>query len=211
MPEGEAWRVPDLETDGNTPETILHALTHALLAELDRRGFHLQLFLGMEQPTPGYTPKTSAHRNYAVNDSRRIAVLHDLFDRYAGCTFEIVNAAELSALDIVQAARIYPNVFPGGLWWFNFRSSTYRANMQYRLEALPAPKATLVASDARCIEWAYAKTTHVKLLLAEFLWDQVTRGWLDVEAAIYTARNWLYETASTLYPPPAAAAADSGG
>ena len=114
----------------------------------------------------------------------------------------MVSAAEQSALDIVQAARIYTNVYPGGLWWFNFRPSTYRANMQYRAEALPAPRSTLVASDARCIEWCYAKVMLVKRLLAEYLWDQVSRGWLDTEAALYTARMWLHDSAQPLYPAP---------
>lgn len=174
-------------------------LRHSLFRALDAHGFHVQVFIGMVPPTPGYEPRTRAHGHYAVNDPARVAALHDLFDMYAGCTFEIVNAAQLSNLDIVQAARIYRNVFPGGLWWFNFRASNYREIMQYRLEALPATRCTLIASDARCIEWCYCKTLLVKRLLAEFLHDQMARGWIDRETALYVAREWLHDAAARLY------------
>jgi glucuronate isomerase len=113
--------------------------------------------------------------------------------------FELVSGAELAALDLVQAARIFPNVYPGGLWWFNFRVSTYRANMQFRVEALPAPRAFLVASDARCVEWLYGKVLYVKRALTDFLWDQIQRGFLDRETTLYVARQWLYYGPRALY------------
>ncbi|MHC4505553.1 MAG: hypothetical protein ACYTFI_19785, partial [Planctomycetota bacterium] len=194
-----ATDVPELRSTGNTAEQIERYLVHVLFRAMDARGFHLQIFVGMDRPTPGYEPRTKAHGHHALNDTRRIAELHDIFDMYSGCTFEIVNAAELSSLDIVQAARIYPNVYPGGLWWFSFRPSVYRANMQYRLEALPACRSTLIASDARCIEWCHVKITLVKRLLAEFLYDQIDRGWIDREVALYTARCWLHDTAQSVY------------
>ncbi|HUS93165.1 MAG TPA: glucuronate isomerase [Phycisphaerae bacterium] len=204
MPAGTA--APELRAEGNRPEDVLEHLRGALFRAMDRRGFHVQVFLGMAAPTAGYRPRTKAHGHYALNDPARIARLHDLFDRYAGCTFELVNAAPLSNLDIVQAARIHPNVVPGGLWWFNFRASTYRQTMQYRLEALPAGRCTLLASDARCIEWLCCKTLVVKRLLAEFLHEQVARGWLGRDDALFVAREWLHDAAERLYrtPPPAA-------
>ncbi len=197
MPAGTA--IPEPRDAGNAPDDVLEYLRHVLLRALDARRFHVQVFVGMVPPTPGYEPRTRSHGHHALNDPARIERLHDLFDLYAGCTFELVNAANLSNLDIVQAARIYPNVVPGGLWWFNFRPSTYRRTMQYRLEALPACRCTLLASDARCIEWLYCKTQLVKRLLAEFLSEQVHRGWLDHEAAIHTARQWLHDAAARLY------------
>jgi len=57
----------------------------------------------------------------------------------------------------------------------------------------------VIATDARCIEWAYIKTVFVKRLLAEFLCDQVRRGWLDEPAALAAARWWLHDTAEGLY------------
>ena len=191
--------VPELASRGNSPEDVEEYLHHALFRALDRHRFHVQVFVGMSPPTPGYKQRTRVHGYFALNDPCRIAAMHPLFDMYADCSFEIVNAANLSNMDVVQAARIYPNVVPGGLWWFNFRASTYQETMQYRLEALPASRCTLLASDARCIEWAYCKTWVVKQLLAEFLLDQIEHGWLDRETALYVAREWLHDAAARLY------------
>jgi len=199
--EGLVTDVPELAPTGNSPERLKHAMAHAFFRELDARRFHLQIFLGVEGPKPGYKPRTKAHRSRPVNDTSRIVAMHEIFDMYADCTFELINGAELSSLDIVQAARAYTNVYPGGLWWFTFRPSVYRANMQFRMEGLPACRSTFVATDARCIEWAYIKTMYVKRLMAEFLCGQVERGWLDEASALSTARWWLHDTGAELYAP----------
>lgn len=163
---------------------------HTLFRALETHGVVAQLFLGVE-------PTTSSLR-IALNDTQRVANLHELFERY-GCRFELVVGAELNNLDVVQAARAFPNVYVGGMWWYNFRASTYRSSMQYRLEALPASKCALIASDARCIEWCYGKILLVKRLLAEFLYDQIQRGWLDHDTALYVARNWLHDATAGMY------------
>ncbi len=196
MPAGTS--VPEPAETGNSARDVEEYLRHALLRALDERGFHVQVFIGMESPTPGYEPRTKVHRHHPVNDPQRVVRMHDLFDMYAGCTFEIFNAAEGNSMDVVNAARIYPNVYPGGLWWFAFRPSVYRANMQYRGEALPAPRCTLLATDARCIEWAYCKTLLVKELLAEFLYEKIRRGFPE-ELVMYVASYWLHDSAKHLY------------
>ena len=196
-PKGTA--IPELAASGNSEETTAEFLRHTLWRAMDRQGFHVQVFVGMMAPAPGYRARTGAQRTYSLDDPGRIAAMHDVFDLYAGCTFEMVTGAAGSNLDIVQAARIYPNVAPGGLWWFNFRPSTYRQAMQVRLEALPACRCTLLASDARCIEWLYCKALLVKRLLADFLADQIARGWLDRATALGVAREWLHDAPARLY------------
>jgi hypothetical protein len=171
-------------------EAALSQLTFEALGEA---GMFAQLFLGIERDV---SPRTSM----AVDDPRRITNLYPLFERY-GCGFELVIGAPGNNVDAGQAARIYPNVHLGGLWWYNFRASTYRQAMQVRAEAVPASKAALVASDARCIEWCYGKILLVKALLADFLHGQVRRGWLSREDALWLAREWLHDAAARRYEP----------
>jgi glucuronate isomerase len=71
--------------------------------------------------------------------------------------------------------------------------------MQYRIEALPPHKCSLVASDARCIEWCFGKVLLVKHLLVEFLEGQVKSGWIDRDEAIRVAEMWLYNGPAGLY------------
>jgi glucuronate isomerase len=186
----------DLPVRGADKSAIDAFLAHAQLRALSAHGFFAQLFLGIERDV---TTTTSM----GVDDPRRIKNLYPLFERHA-CGFELVIGAPGNNLDAVQPARIYPNVHLGGLWWYNFRSSTYRQAMQYRLEAVPARKCALVASDARCIEWCYGKILLVKRLLADFLFDQIDLGWIDRDAALWVAREWLHDAAARRYLPEAA-------
>jgi len=166
--------------------TVLHIVCEAL----EQNGLLLQLFLGVE--------RSWCNTAVPVNDPLRIVKLSGLFDRY-NVVFELVVASELNNLDVVQAAWNYPNVHVGGMWWFNFRASTYRDIMQYRLEALPAVKSSLIVSDARCIEWSYGKILMVKKLIGEFLYQQIQSGWIDYETAVQVAKGWLYDSAAARY------------
>ncbi|NHW37153.1 glucuronate isomerase [Paenibacillus aceris] len=175
---------------GSTKDEILMMLLHEIGAAAEQRGLLLQLFLGVERSWCGTaTP---------VNDPARILKLSALFEAYA-CPFELVVASELNNLDIVQAAWNFPNVHVGGHWWFNFRASTYRDSMQYRLEALPAIKSSLIVSDARCMEWSYGKIIVIKRLVGEFLWNQIEAGWINQATAVQIAEDWLYRSAAKRY------------
>lgn len=165
-------------------------LYHSMLAELDRAGIRIQVFTGM---------KRDWKHNTMQNDPQRIVRLYPVFDRYPNAQFEFVNAATGNDLDILQAARVFTNVHPGGLWWFNFRASSYASMMQQRFEALPASRSCIVASDARCIEWQYAKVLFIKTELARFLQEQIDRGWTDVDGAKRVADEWLFESARSGY------------
>jgi len=166
-------------------------LIHAIFGALSEHRMFAQLFLGI-----GPAPRTRTPM--AIDDPHRIVNLYPLFERYA-CDFELVSGAPGSNMDIAQAARIYPNVHCGGLWWYNFRSSTYRQVMQARLEAVPAGKSVLLASDGRCIEWCYTKTLLVKWLLADFLHEQVQQEWINEADALWVAREWLHDAVERRY------------
>jgi hypothetical protein len=180
---------PELPPHDNDDATIGAFVLHALAAACARDGLMLQLFLGIEHVAGNAT---------AVNQCDRITNLYGLFARH-GCAFELVTGGEVNNLDVVQACRIFPHVSAGALWWYNFRPSTYRQVMQYRFEGLPACKSSLIASDARQIEWAYGKILVVKRLMAQFLYEQVQLGWCDQDLALATARQWLHDSAAGRY------------
>lgn len=157
-----------------------------MLARLNDERVRIQVFSGMKRDRKPHT---------MLNDPQRIIRLYPLFDRYTAIDFEIINAAAGDNLDVLQAARVFPNVHPGGLWWFNFRASTYQGVFQQRFEALPTNRSTIVASDARCIEWLYGKVLLIKSLLARFLDQQMASGWTDLEGAGRAADDWLFNSA----------------
>jgi glucuronate isomerase len=167
-------------------------LLHTLCRIAEEQGLFVQFFLGIEAGWGG--------GRVPVNDPRRILRLYGLFERYR-CPFELVLGTDLNNIDAVQAAVIFPHVHVGGMWWYNFRVNTYRASFGYRLEALPPAKSPIVVSDARCIEWCYGKVVLIKHLLADFLADQVARGWLTRDDALWVAGEWLHGAAATRYDP----------
>jgi hypothetical protein len=183
------------ESSQSDVESLVAECRRYLYDELYRiaesREMLVQMFLGMK--------RRDIPVDTALNDTGRIVRLHPLFHRHPGITFELVMGCELNNLDVVQAARMYRNVNAGGLWWFNFRTSTYRQALHYRFEALPAMRSSIVATDARCIEWCFTKTMLVKKITADFLLDRIEKGWIDHSDALAVARNWLHDTAAHLY------------
>jgi glucuronate isomerase len=162
----------------------------ALCRAAEEHGLFVQLFSGIEAVWGG--------GRVPVNRPSRLLPLYTLFRDYR-CAFELVLGSSVDNLAAVQAATIFPNVNVGGMWWYNFRASTYRASMQARLEGLPPAKSVLVVSDARHVEWCYGKVLLIKQLLAEFLSGQIERGWLDQEDALWVARAWLHDAAAARY------------
>jgi glucuronate isomerase len=165
-------------------------LAGRLFAALANHGLFAQLFLGV-----GHDGSATA---VPLPSPTTVTSLHSVFAHYA-CDFELVIGTAANNLDAVQAARIFPNVHVGGMWWYNFRHSTYRESMAQRIEALPACKSSLVVSDARCIEWAYGKILFIKTVLAQFLHERWQTGWLDEAEALRVAREWLHDAAERRY------------
>lgn len=107
---------------------IREVIGHAILAGLQRHSFHVQLFLGIR-----HGPATV----HPLNNVLRITDMHPVLAAYRGCTFEILNGAELSNLDVVQATGLLGNVYAGALWWFNFRPSSCLLRAARSLPRMP--------------------------------------------------------------------------
>lgn len=181
--------------DFNLFESIGHAvwreaLLDGIFSRLHDHKMFVQIFIGMKRSPRGSFPQ---------NDPTRITGLIPFFQKYPDCRFELVCAAEGNCLDVVQAAVVNPNVFPGGLWWYTFRPSIYLQTMEQRLEALAPLKCPILASDAMCIEWCYGKSLLVKTLIAEFFAGKVEAAWISEECAIRTASAWLYDAPAAYY------------
>jgi glucuronate isomerase len=175
-----------------TENDVAAFLAHGIFSALSKQeGMFAQFFLGIFGMHDSGIPM-------GLGDDYIVGDMYHLFKRY-DCDFELVAGSPRLNTDIVQAARILPNVYAGGLWWCNFRPSFYREIMQKRLEGVPPEKCTLLCSDGRCIEWCYAKTMLVKNLLADFLFEQVRDDQISETDALWVAREWLHDAAARRY------------
>lgn len=173
-----------------TIDVIKAHLAHALLNAAAGQGLFIQLFLGMAR---GNGPSMAAH------DSQRIQRLFPVFQHWSECDFELLEASFLNQAAVAQAARCYPNVYAGGLWWFNFRPYAYHELFRTRLDELPPARSCIVATDATTAEWCYAKVMLVKHELALFLEEQVKADRLNRADALWLAREWLHDAAARRY------------
>ncbi|MCL2879887.1 MAG: hypothetical protein FWF29_06565 [Treponema sp.] len=172
------------------PDDCYIYLLHAVCAFAEEHGFTVQFFLGVEHGWCGVA--------VPVNNNERVLNLYGLFEKYR-IKFDLVIASEANNMDAVQAAHIFPNVYVGGMWWFNFRPSTYTDAMAKRFEVLASTKTYLSISDSRCIEWCYGKNALIKKLAADFLCQKVNDGFVDYNEALEIARDWLFTTPGILY------------
>jgi glucuronate isomerase len=166
------------------------SILDAIFSSLNEHEMFVQIFMGMTRNPQG---------SYPQSDPCRITSMYRYFRANPDCRFELVSAASGDCLDVVQAAVSNINVMAGGLWWYNFRPSIFLQSMQYRLEALPATKCPIVATDATHIEWCYGKVMLIKKLIAELMADQVEKEWITEDCAIQTAKIWLYDAAASYY------------
>lgn len=178
---------------GPLKDNDIHAfICHAVLAALsEQEGMFAQFFLGIEGMPGG-------NIGMGIEDFNIVPNLNPLFFRYS-CDFELVSGSPGLNTDIAQIARILPNVYAGGMWWCNYRPSMYFDMFQRRLEGVPAEKSTILCSDGRCIEWCYGKTVLVKNMLADFMCDQVNKGYVSEADALWVAKEWLYDAAQRRY------------
>jgi glucuronate isomerase len=165
-------------------------LLHAICGFAEARGVNIQLFLGLEWGYCGVV--------ITVDDNKRIVNLYGLFEKYK-CNFDLVCAAEGNNMDAVQAAYVFRNVYVGGMWYYNFRPSTYNESMARRFDVLASTKTYLSISDSRCIEWCYGKNMLIKKLVGDFLSLKVDEGFVNFEEALEIAEDWLYNTPKKLY------------
>lgn len=182
--------LPELNAREN-PEILLRGhLLRALLDAAAEQRFFIQLFLGMRR---GCGPSVPEH------DPLRIQRLHPVFMAWPECDFELLEASLLNQAAVAQAARSFPNVYAGGLWWFNFRPFAYRDAFAVRMDELPPQRSCIVGSDATTAEWCWVKVRMVKRELTRFLWERISAEELNRDDALWLAREWLHDAAARRY------------
>ena len=166
-------------------------MLHAICKFAEERKMGLQFFLGIERREyfRGAAP---------VDYSSRVINLYGLFEMY-NINFDLVTGAEGSNMDLVQAGHNFTKVYVGGMWWFNFRPSTFLDAMAKRFEALASNKSYLSISDSRCIEWCYGKNALIRKLTGDFLVRKIDEGFVNQNEALAIAEDWLYNSARNLY------------
>lgn len=165
------------------------AVLHYVSQMCEKYNIFIQFFLGVANDISNIPGPYS--------DGDGVAKLYGIFEKY-NCIFSLITASQAQNIEVVNAANVFSNVQVDGLWWYNFRPSSYREALEIRMEELPSVRSSIIASDAYVIEWCYIKMNLVKQTLYEFMKNEIEKGHIDREMAINVASDWLSGSAKEL-------------
>jgi glucuronate isomerase len=138
------------------------------------------------------------HETASRLSQRTIAQLGEMIGRHPGIRFQCFLSSMHANQSLCTLCRELPNLAMVGYWWHNFFPAFIARIMEERLDMLPINRQVGFFSDAYVVEWAYAKATIVRNVLADVLARKVALGQYDLDAAANIARELLFETAQSL-------------
>ena len=129
---------------------------------------------------------------------RTISQLAEMIARHPTIQFQVFLSSRHANQSLCTLARELPNLALVGYWWHNFFPDIIQQVMGERLDMLPVNRQIGFFSDAYCVEWSYAKSQLVRLLLARALAQRVEYGQYDLKTAKWIAEQILVISPATL-------------
>jgi glucuronate isomerase len=163
----------------------------SLLAACDALRIPMQIMLGIRGLSGGL--------RLPVTRPDVLAALASLFADFPNMRFDVALANPAQAHELASYAKMHPNVWVAGYWWYALYPSVIRRMLRERIEMLPGNKINGFFSDAYCVEWSYAKVRLVRRQIAHVLGDMVEEGYLEEEQAITLAADLLDRNPGCLY------------
>lgn len=162
-------------------------INEVFLTKLEERncGIVFQFSLGAE-PLP--------HETASRISQKTIAQVGEIISRHPRVRMQCFLSSAHANQSLCTLCRELPNFSLAGYWWHNFFPSIIRRVMEERLDMLPLNKQVGFFSDAYCVEWAYAKATMVRRLLAEVLAQKVQLGQYTQSEAVEIAQAILFDS-----------------
>lgn len=129
---------------------------------------------------------------------RTIAQVAEMASRHPKLRMMCFLSSHHANQSMCTLCRELPNLSVAGYWWHSFFPGTIRRTLEERLDMLPTNKQVGFFSDAYCVEWAYGKSVIVKQALADVLAAKIIQGQYDMDLAVDTARQILFDSTRTL-------------
>ena len=152
----------------------------------------LQLMLGVRQ-------LREDNKRIAAYEPGMMAMYADLFARHDGVKFDVFSASEQFNHELAVIARLYPNVYASGYWWYQMFPERIRSMVRERVQMLPMTKSCGFFSDARCVEWLYSRAKLARWEITYALTEMVEQHYIEEGPAVRTARCYLQENPARIY------------
>jgi hypothetical protein len=158
-----------------------------------------QWYLGAAWKFGGRKGKYGYGESYVYVNHNLVPNLLKVFKDFPDVNFNLMYCSESLSQQLTIVARMLSNVSLLGFWWHNLFPSYVEKLISERIEALPANKWILTATDAYTCEWCYGKLSLVKGCLARVLARKVEEGYLTLDKAASLARRVLYDNPREIY------------
>ena len=142
---------------------------------------------------------TSFPKDLLGFEPRMVRAFDEVFNAYPDVKFEFMLLNRVLTHELTAYAKVFPNVYFSGHWWYTFYPSYIQQAMAERLEMLPVNKTNGFFSDAYYVEWGYAKVCVIKKQLTEVLAQKVEQGYFGEDHALFVARRLLHDNAIEHY------------
>ncbi|MHB9071377.1 MAG: hypothetical protein ACYC54_13550 [Sedimentisphaerales bacterium] len=124
--------------------------------------------------------------------------LAQIIARHPQIKFQCFLSSKHANQSMCTLCRELPNLSLAGYWWHNFFPCHIEQIIDERLDMLPSNKQVGFFSDAYCVEWLWAKSKLVRLLLNNALQNRIDRKQYTIEQAIEIAKSVLQITPEKL-------------
>ncbi len=155
-----------------------------------------QLMLGVERNV--YSKGVPGGKDVFWPDGNLLGLKY-LLNKYPKVKFPISVLSFTEDKELAVYARIFPNVYASGHWWFENTFESIKTNLKNRLRLVPHQKMIGQYSDAYTLELIETKIDMYKRALSDVLEEYVKEKSIDAETAIDIAEDLLYNEPKRIF------------
>jgi glucuronate isomerase len=155
----------------------------------EKHGLPFQLMIGAERDV--YTKGVPGGKD-VLQPNGNLLGLKYILNKYPKVKFPISVLSPIEDKELAIYARIFPNVYASGHWWFENTYESIRANLKNRLRLAPHTKMIGQYSDAYTLELIEAKIDMYKHALSDVLEECIEEKSIGKQEALNIAKDLLY-------------------
>ncbi|MDD5454684.1 MAG: glucuronate isomerase [Candidatus Ratteibacteria bacterium] len=121
-----------------------------------------------------------------------------ILNKYSKVNYPISVLSSNEDKELAVYARIFPNVYASGHWWFENTYESVKINLKNRLSLTPYTKMIGQYSDAYTAELIGAKIDMYKHALSDILEEYVNEKIISTQTALDIAKSLLYNSPKKL-------------
>ncbi len=178
-----------LKGNSNSPTEFSAYMLNFLSSLCEKNKLPFQLMLGVERDV--YARGVPGGKDVFQTNGNLFGLKY-LLNKYPKVNFPISVLSSNQDKELAVYARIFPNVYASGHWWFENTYESIKTNLKNRLRLAPHTKMLGQYSDAYTTELIEAKIGMYKRALSDVLDEYVGEKSISVQTALDIAEDLLY-------------------